>query len=36
MVDVLVTIWVKNLVGGHSVVKHASLGDLLGLEALVF
>jgi hypothetical protein len=35
VVDVLVVLWVQNLVGSNGVIKHSSLGDLLGLEALV-
>ena len=36
MVDVLVVLWVQNLVTGDGVIKNSSLGNLLGLEALVF
>jgi hypothetical protein len=36
VVDVLVLLWVKYFICRHGIVKDTSLGDFLGLEALVF
>ena len=36
VVDVVVTFWIKDLVAFDSIIKNSTLGNLLGLEALVF
>jgi len=36
VVDFVVVLWVENFVRSHGVVEDSSLGDFLGLEALVF
>lgn len=36
MIDFVSTLGVKDLVTGHGIIEDTSLGDLLGLEALVF
>jgi len=35
VIDLVLSFWVKDFVGGKGIIKNSSLGDLLGLEAFV-